>query len=122
MKKLTLFAIMILIATSFNRAYSAENSIDRVNDSHLKIEQVKPGYNGITLQFSCPEDQMVSLNLIDAQGHVIMTKEIAANKGSNTELIDIDVQAVNFLVIMLNNNTEQLTKRIIANNEYAIVN
>ena len=122
MKKVTLLVIMLMIAISFNKVYSAENSFDRVNDDHLKIEQVKPGYNGITLQFSCPEAQTVHLNLIDVQGKVIQSKEIAANKGSNTELIDVDVQAAQFLVIMLNNNTEQLTKRIIANNEYAIVN
>ena len=122
MKKATLLAIMVFIAISFNNAFAAENTLDKSNDQHLNIEQVKPGYNGITLQFNCPENQTVHLNLIDVQGKVVMSKEIAANKGLNTEVIDIDVQAANFLVIMLNNSVEQTTKRIIANNEYAIVN
>jgi methionine-rich copper-binding protein CopC len=121
MKKVTLLAIMVFIAISFNNAFAAENNLDK-SSSNLTIEQVKPGYSGITLQFNSPENQVVYLNLVDAQGKVVMTKEIEANKGLNTEMIEMDVQQLGFLVIMLNNTVEQTTKRIIANGEYAIVN
>lgn len=120
MKKATLLAVMFMIATAFSNAFAGENTTETTNN--LVIEQVKPGYNGITLKFNCPEEQTVYLNLVDAQGKVVITKEITAAKGLNTEVIDIDVQALNFLVIMLNNSTEQASKRLISNGEYAIVN
>lgn len=118
MKKATLLAVMLMIATAFSNAFAGENE----TSNNLVIEQVKPGYNGITLKFSCPEEQTVYLNLVDAQGKVVVTKEINAVQGLNTEVIDVDVQALNFLVIMLNNSTEQASKRLISNGEYAIVN
>lgn len=122
MKKVTFLSVMVLLFVSFS-AFADDNAFSEPQATNsLVIEQIRPSFNGITIKFNCPEDQTVFLNMVDAQGQVVITKSIDAVKGMNTELVEMDVQQLNFLVIMLNNSTEQASKRLISNGEYAVVN